>query len=93
MKPIDLPPMVVAAERKSDEPGLHNAPGEWHWRYRNGKWWTVNEDLNIENGPFTVVQCAWFLLCENDATTARDHPVLGSVPICDRCNTKVEALS
>lgn len=38
-------------------------------------------------------QCAWFLLCENDATTTREHPLLGAVPICDRCDEKVKALS
>jgi len=34
--------------------------------------------------------CEWFLLCENEATTTRSHPILGDVPICDRCDKKVE---
>jgi hypothetical protein len=34
--------------------------------------------------------CQWFGLCDNPATTTRDHPTLGPVPICDRCNTKLK---
>ena len=30
-------------------------------------------------------QCEWFALCGNYATHTRTHPVLGEVPICDRC--------
>lgn len=37
--------------------------------------------------------CAWFLLCENEATTTRSHPILGEVPICPRCDAKAEELS
>lgn len=47
----------------------------------------------IAQGAAPEGQCAWFLLCENDATTTRNHSVLGDVPICDRCDKKVEALS
>lgn len=36
--------------------------------------------------------CAWFLLCGNPATGVKDHPVLGDVPICDRCRKKVAYL-
>ncbi len=36
------------------------------------------------------MQCQWFLLCENPATTVRPHPILGNVPICDRCNERAE---
>lgn len=40
--------------------------------------------------------CQWFALCTNEATTTRRGPVgngkLGPVPICDRCNTKMDAL-
>jgi hypothetical protein len=37
--------------------------------------------------------CQWFALCDNPATGHMPHPILGSVPICDRCRAKVEALS
>lgn len=36
--------------------------------------------------------CQWFAMCQNLATTTRPHPTLGDVPICDRCNTKTDAL-
>ena len=29
--------------------------------------------------------CGWYALCDNRATEAVDHPILGSVDICDRC--------
>lgn len=34
--------------------------------------------------------CAWFALCENKAVRMRLHPTLGSVPICQRCDDKVD---
>lgn len=43
--------------------------------------------------PAPTTLCQWFALCTNEATTTRSHPVLKEVPICDRCNAKVEALS
>lgn len=33
--------------------------------------------------------CQWFLLCTNEATRLREHPILGQVPICERCDEKV----
>lgn len=36
--------------------------------------------------------CEWFALCTNEATHTEPHPILGDVPICDRCAAKVEAL-
>ena len=33
----------------------------------------------------TSQPCKWFALCENAATGALAHPILGDVPICDRC--------
>ncbi len=41
----------------------------------------------------TPVDCQWFALCENPATTTREHSILGNVPICGRCNAKIERLS
>jgi len=37
--------------------------------------------------------CEQFLLCENAASVAVEHPVLGAVPTCARCAARVEALS
>jgi hypothetical protein len=35
--------------------------------------------------------CQWFALCPNDATHTLAHPILGDVPICDRCQAKYDA--
>lgn len=35
---------------------LSNAPGLWHWEKRGDNWWRVNEELNIESGPFTLAE-------------------------------------
>lgn len=48
-------------------------------------------DLTIAIDP--TAYCQWFAACRNAASTTRQHPVLGNVPICKRCNDKVEALS
>lgn len=47
----------------------------------------------VENKGKDPALCAWFLKCDNTATTTREHPILGKVLICERCNNKVEALS
>lgn len=38
------------------------------------------------------VACAWWALCENEATTTEPHPILGDVPICARCAAKLRAI-
>lgn len=30
-------------------------------------------------------QCKWFALCQHPAVSVLPHPVLGEVPVCDRC--------
>lgn len=34
------------------------------------------------------VWCEWFALCDREATGFIAHPILGTVPICDRCRAK-----
>ena len=40
----------------------------------------------------TPEMCKWFALCDHPATQTRKHPVLGAVPICDRCEQKLVAM-
>lgn len=32
--------------------------------------------------------CEWYALCVNVAVGTTKHPILGDVPICDRCANK-----
>lgn len=41
----------------------------------------------------TKTKCEWFLLCDNPAVTTQSHPVLGDVPICQRCADKYRSLA
>jgi hypothetical protein len=38
-----------------------------------------------DGGSDEMPKCEWFLMCKNDAAGTADHPVLGRVPICERC--------
>lgn len=38
------------------------------------------------------IVCQWFARCDHRATRLRSHPVLDEVPICDRCDARVEAM-
>lgn len=51
------------------------------------------EDHSIGWGVAFTRKCEWYLLCQNEGNMRRPHPVLGSVPICERCNDKAERLS
>jgi hypothetical protein len=35
------------------------------------------------------VACEWFALCDRAADGLRRHPILGAVPICDRCAERI----
>jgi hypothetical protein len=37
-----------------------------------------------------VLMCEWFALCDRPATDTRPHPILGDVPVCDRCAAFVD---
>lgn len=37
--------------------------------------------------------CGWFAACDNISTGAMAHPILGDVPICDRCRAKTDRLT
>lgn len=32
-----------------------------------------------------VVSCSWYAMCSNPATEVESHPILGGVPVCERC--------
>jgi len=44
--------------------------------------------MKNKNGKTLI--CEWFIMCDNPATMTRSHPSLGEVPICKRCNDKME---
>jgi len=45
----------------------------------------------MKTGKINLGPCRWFALCTNPATTLEPHPILGTVPICDRCAAKVKS--
>lgn len=68
-----------------------------HWDGEGTGWYIVERlDDSTQHDALAritlAVDCDWFALCTNEATSLRPHPFLGSVPICDRCNAKIEAL-
>lgn len=40
----------------------------------------------------TTTVCEWFALCDHEATKTRQHPILGAVPICGRCDELVDRI-
>ena len=36
-----------------------------------------------------TITCQWFAMCDHDAVGTTKHPVLGDVPICERCADKL----
>jgi len=36
--------------------------------------------------------CRWFARCDNIAVTTEPHPILGAVPICQRCVNKLKQI-
>lgn len=43
----------------------------------------------IEKHAGGPVPCGWFALCENTATTTAPHPILGWIPVCQRCAERI----
>ena len=52
----------------------------------------INDRVFAPGDEENEVPCQWFLKCLNPANGLRDHPVLGPVPICQRCDNRVERL-
>lgn len=36
----------------------------------------------------TVQLCEWYAMCANEAIGAAPHPLMSSVPVCERCRAK-----
>ncbi len=48
--------------------------------------------MNVLKPINTATRCRWYALCTNIAHSTLSHPVLDSVPICDRCLQKCKDL-
>lgn len=47
------------------------------------EWTTANHP-----GWYGRPMCEWYALCDHDAVGTTKHPILGDVPICQRCADK-----
>lgn len=36
-----------------------------------------------------AVRCEWFAWCDRQAVVEVSHPILGGVPVCDRCEQRI----
>jgi hypothetical protein len=55
----------------------------------------IHARVYAENVPELADQeapCMWFALCDNPANGLRDAGPLGMIPICKRCDDKMERL-
>lgn len=52
----------------------------------------LDADAEVVDQDGNVWGCQWYALCDNPANGLRDHPVIGDVPICQRCDDKTERL-
>lgn len=34
------------------------------------------------------MECQWYVMCDHEAIGVSEHPILGAVPICQRCADK-----
>ena len=54
------------------------------------------EDRVYAEGIDEPAPCMWFALCDNDANGLRTGPIrgggFGDIPICKRCDDKIERL-
>lgn len=44
----------------------------------------------VEDGTLRPAPCMWFALCDKMAVTTEPHPILGNVPICERCAARID---
>lgn len=84
----NLPPLVRGG-------GMLDALYEWRRDLTEAmvEWHAEEDRKRIWARQF---QCAWFARCKRQADTVRRGPVgdgeFGEIPICSRCDAKIEAL-
>ena len=63
------------------------------WHEENVAWeCALNDRLGREDDEVdTVIECAYFAFCTNDAIGTLPNPVVGPVPTCKRCADKFGA--
>lgn len=57
-----------------------------HWTIVASRRFGDIDDITVLE---TYTVCTWFAACDNLAEQTMPHPVLGEVPICDRCRAIV----
>jgi hypothetical protein len=70
---------------------LSNAPGEWHWERRGSQgseqpspWYRVNDDLNIQLGPYNNEQRSEYMLgLIASSVAAARHKTIGFEELLD----------
>jgi hypothetical protein len=62
-------------------PGLAAMPGH-----------SSESDVLWQDAAPDTPPCSWFAKCSHAATHYRQHPILGDVPICNRCANKIEKI-
>lgn len=77
-------------------------PGGQRWRNLRKADWIISRVQSWDAAGREAIRkareahepspCRWWVNCTSPATTTHSHPILGDVPICDRCDAKVRAL-
>jgi len=89
-RPAGVFPFPIAYVSDAHDYGRH-AEASFSWRACECCGSTLGGDRYDVNVWEAERRCEWFALCDNVATGERKHPILGNVPVCDRCHAFADA--